>query len=211
MENRMPGTGAHKAKTRVRILKAAGRLFRRDGFNGVGIDKVMAEAGLTRGGFYAHFASKEDLLRAVVSEVVFAGLIRMHERGGMDDPPNWLAAAIDGYLSEDHRDRTMTGISDCPIAALSAEVSRAGPEVRSAYTEVARDLMSALAGRIEPRLAECAPDAGGPADFDAWERAIVLVALLSGGLVLSRAVNDKALSAAVLEAARKGAKLVAKA
>ncbi len=205
----MPWTEAHKAETRTRILDAAGRLFRRDGFKGVGIDKVMAEAGLTRGGFYAHFASKEDLLRAVVSEVVFADLIRMHERGGKNDPPRWLAATIDGYLSEAHRDRTITGFSDCPMAALAAEVSRAGPEVRSAYTEVARDLMGAIAGRIEPQLAEGA-EGSGAGDFDAWERAIALVALLSGGLALSRAVNDKALSAAVLEAARKGAKLIAR-
>lgn len=203
----MPWTEDHKAETRARIVEAAGRLFRRQGYKGVGIDAVMAEAGLTRGGFYAHFKSKEDLLRAVVSEVVFADIVRMHERQGQDDPPNWLAAAIDGYLSEAHRDRTMTEIPDCPMAALSADVARAGPEVQAAFTDVARDLLATLAARIEPRL----DGADEAIDFDAWERAIATAALLAGALAMSRAVNDKALSASVLESARKGAKLISRA
>lgn len=202
----MPYSAEHKAETRTRILEAAGRLFRREGFRGVGIDTVMAEAGLTRGGFYAHFAAKEDLLRAVVSEVVFADLIRRHEHDGREDPPAWLATAIDGYLSEAHRDRAMEGVPDCPMAALAADVARAGPEVRAAFTEVARDLLETIAARIEPRL-----DSSDEAtDFDASERAIATAALLSGALAMSRAVDDKALSVKILEAARKGAKLISK-
>src|SRR6266513_3128546 len=105
-------TKDHKQATRQRILEAAGRRFKRDGIDGAGLASVMADAGLTNGAFYAHFASKEDLVANVLADQ-----LRTQRHTFDAQPPNraGLEAVIRSYLSPEHRDECAEG---CPSAAL---------------------------------------------------------------------------------------------
>jgi len=173
----------HKAKTRARILDAAGRIFRRLGYHASGVDAVMAEAGLKPGGFYAHFHSKESLLAETIGQAAAA----MQARGVPipDGPPGrvWASAFIAGYLSPSHRDAADDG---CPLAALASEVARAGEPVRRSF--------EAAFLRIASRMS-AGPDA--PDD-----RTLAVLALCLGGLGLSRAVFDENLALRILAACR---------
>src|SRR5262249_22460420 len=157
-----------------RILDAASRAFRRGGYSATGIDGVMREAGLTPGGFYAHFDSKEDLLAAALDpalrnteEGLFKGL---EGREGVE----WLRAVVDRYLSREHRDDVAHG---CALPALVSEISRSGPKAKEALEVMLRELMA----RMEAKF----PEAGSQ---PAADRALATVALCVGGLALARAV-----------------------
>ena len=107
-----------KQATRQRILEAAGRRFKADGIDGAGVAAVMADAGLTNGAFYAHFASKEDLVAHVLADQLRA------QRQRFDTQPSdrtGLEAIIRAYLSPEHRDQLADG---CPSAALLDEIAR---------------------------------------------------------------------------------------
>jgi TetR/AcrR family transcriptional repressor of nem operon len=177
-----------KEQTRARIVQAAGRVFRRCGYHASGVDKVMDEAGLTPGGFYAHFASKESLLaeslRPAADE---ANLARQADREPVSGR-DWVAAFLDDYLSPSHRDDPEAG---CPLPALLSEVSRASGPVKESFEEIVRE----LAERI------------GPAVGSSEDRALAIVALCVGGLGLARSVADDALAERVLAACRRVADL----
>ena len=122
-----------KEKTRARILEAAGKVFRRQGFHAAGVDKVMEEAGLTAGGFYAHFDSKQALLAEAVTSAaaeatgkIEAGL---EELSGKD----WLEAFLTRYLSPQHVRVPGDG---CPLVALISEVGRADDTVKKSFEKV---------------------------------------------------------------------------
>src|SRR5256885_8080456 len=114
----------HKQRTHQRILDTAARLFRKHGYAATGVDAVMTSAGLTAGGFYAHFRSKQVLL-AEALELAFQ-LSRDHWRSRLQDRegPAWVRAHIMSYLSQDHRDAAEHG---CPMPALGAEIARLSP------------------------------------------------------------------------------------
>lgn len=181
----------HKAKTRERVVEAAARLFRRYGYNGVGIDDIMSAADLTRGGFYAHFKSKQDLFAAALSEEL--ELARQLRRGGAsDDAPQagGAHALIDFYLDSANRTRIARL---CPLVSLSADAARCGEDASAAYTETLRGLVAEIARRIPAPPAE------------ARARALAAVALCVGGVVLAHASSDDELAAALLNACRERA------
>ena len=127
----------HIAATRAKIVKAAGRVFRRDGYEAAKIDAIMADAGLTRGGFYAHFASKKALFEAVMAERFdFTAQIGMLNQAGMRGP-GALAKAGSEYLRFDRRESIGQA---CCMASSAIDAMRAGPEARAAFGERLREL-----------------------------------------------------------------------
>lgn len=175
----------HVAETRRRILESAGRLFRAHGYQGVGIDQIMAGAGLTRGGFYAHFDSKEDLLRRVL-EQEFEFTMRLRDALERDATPGALAA-IDYYLAPGNRRRIARG---CTLVSNTPDVARASAKTRDAYTRSFRD----LAAQFETLLSEAADD-----DRD---RALAAIATCVGGVSLARCLRDEQLAERMLGACR---------
>lgn len=136
----MPLGKEHKARSRTAILDSAGRLFRSRGYEATSIDDVMAAAGLTRGAFYAHFASKEALFREVLSANY--GLIRMmRAREGRDRQALRREASrlLRDYLAPAHLAEVGPG---CTLAALSGDAARAGSGARTAYAEVLANLIA---------------------------------------------------------------------
>jgi TetR/AcrR family transcriptional regulator, transcriptional repressor for nem operon len=173
------------AENRERILDAATQRFRERGFAGIGVADLMKEAGLTHGGFYGHFASKEDLIAqacARASDRSRARWARLSERA----PDNPLAEIARVYLTPQHRDSPGAG---CLIAALGPDVARQGPAVRDAVTAGVRAALDFLS-RIVPGRSRAAKR----------RKAIASYASMVGGMVLARAVNDRVFSKEILDA-----------
>lgn len=174
----------HKENTRERIVQAASRRFRQDGAEGVGVATLMAEAGLTHGGFYSHFDSKEALLSATIEEGMAQALdelIRLSKRYGDD-----VTALARVYLHDKHRDHPENG---CAAASLTPELARHSPQTRAIFT--AR--LQALFKLIEGRLPGTWPAARRR------ERSMAIFASMMGALQLARAVDDAALSERILQ------------
>jgi TetR/AcrR family transcriptional repressor of nem operon len=179
----------HKAQTFRRIVETACRCFRRQGINEVSVAELMASAGLSHGGFYAHFASKDALVAAAVGH----GLdVKRHlvedwvasaERG-----ENPIAVVVRNYLSTQHRDNIGDG---CPLPALSAEIARGNPVARTVLTEKLMALVAVLAE-------------AGPFDDSAQREAsaIAVLSTLVGAILLARATNDSRYSDEILRASR---------
>lgn len=183
-----------KQETHERIIEAATRRFRTDGIAGVAIADLMGEAGLTHGGFYAHFGSKD----ALVAEACATGLTQTRRRLlraiEKAPPEERLARFIDLYLSAAHRDHPETG---CALPTLSGEVARANPAVRAAYTQAYRDYRDALI----PLLPK-PEDQSNQNDSRQSDEALMLLAGLAGTMLLARAVDDHALSERILRTGR---------
>lgn len=171
----------HKAQTHRRIVTEASERFRRDGIDSTGLQTLMKALGLTHGGFYAHFKSKNALVDAALRDVV-DGLERRYDRVFGDEAP--LSALIDMYLSPSHRAHPETG---CPLPTLSAELGQRG----QASPQTDR-LVTNMLARIE-----CALPGG-----ERSERSVAVLAALVGALVLSRSVTDPELSDRILSASR---------
>jgi TetR/AcrR family transcriptional repressor of nem operon len=178
---------AAKAETHDRIVQIASERFRADGLDGISVADLMKEAGLTVGGFYKHFATREDL----VAEAVAVGLgnwqNRMARAASEDEKPR-LGELIDRYLSPAHRDAPAAG---CLAAALVGEIARSGPQTRARFTEGVTKSFDLLVDRLQ---------ADGNADDDAALRAkaITIYSALIGAIALARAVDDPALSAEIM-------------
>ena len=172
----------HKQATRQRILAVAGRRFKQGGIDGSGIATVMKDAGLTNGAFYAHFASKEDLVAAVIAEQLREQAIQFH-----DQPPTHTGVEriVRDYLSREHLDHPGDG---CPSAALLDEIGRSGQAVKQVYTEGLMIIVDGIAARLAPN---------DPASARA--RTLTAIALLIGTLQLSRALADPRLADDLLE------------
>lgn len=181
----------HKERTRERILDSASCLFRDKGYNGVSIDAIMADAGLTRGGFYAHFKSKANLFAAVMSrEHGFTRVLRrLRTEAGDED----VRHAIEFYLSRNNLDEIGR---DCPSVSLSSDVARVGGEVRTANTQTLTDLLDEFERHVP---------AG---ESDARGRGAAALALCIGGVVLARAMDSNHASDELLDAATRYAKQV---
>ncbi|HEX8728519.1 MAG TPA: TetR/AcrR family transcriptional regulator [Ktedonobacterales bacterium] len=186
-----------KQQTHARIVAAAARRFRAGGIAGVGVADVMGEVGLTHGGFYAHFASKD----ALVAEACGAGLAQSRERLirtiQREPAERRLAAFIDLYLSADHRDHPEAG---CVMPTLSGEVARSSGEVRAAFTQAYNDYRAALASLLLDT--GNAGDAGSSDEAEATDEAMALLAGLAGTMLLARAVDDPELSERMLRVNR---------
>jgi len=180
-------TREQAAASRERILEAASRLFRERGLDGVGVADLMQSAGMTHGGFYAHFASKEDLTVAACERALAYSAARWDRvAAASDSSRDALAELATSYLSSGHRDRPGNG---CVIAALGADVARQGGAVRRAYTRGLEALLDRL-GRLVP----------GRSITARRRRALATYASMVGGVVLARAVDDAALSDEILHA-----------
>lgn len=166
---------------RERILTEAGRLFREKGFDSVGVAEVMNAAGLTHGGFYGHFASKDDLIAQTVAHMFKPA---DDQANGLED----IAGFVDAYLSPRHRAGVARG---CPTAALVADIRRQGPETRSALTAGVRCQID----RIAAEMLNASP-------LEVRRNATGVWATMVGAVIMARTINDEALSDQILSDAR---------
>jgi len=185
----VPHVPERKLETRAQILRSARRLFNRKGFAEVTIDEIMNDAGLTRGGFYRHFKTKDELY----SEALLQFTCK-------DPPETWQSKYVDpcakgvplarmvveAYLSREH---LLDRDGPCPTAGLSSDVSRSSLRVKQAFRKVLESMLDVFAGNMHGE--------------DARERALALVALCVGAMAVARAVDDPALANAFRNAARK--------
>lgn len=173
-----------KAESHERIVRIAAAKFREAGIAGIGVADLMKEAGLTHGGFYRHFDSRDDLVAEAVESALAQGaqrLGRVVERNGDDA----FAAVVDAYLNKDHVDRRGSG---CALVALASDVARGGNRTRAAYTRQVESYLGMFTGLLQSQ---------GP---EARRRAVTVLSALVGALALARAVDDEALSTEILDA-----------
>lgn len=183
-------TGEHKQETRRRVLREAARDIRAKGPEGIGVAGIMARAGLTHGGFYAHFKSKDALVAEAIGTMFEDAGTRFDTvTGGKEEPREALRAYVDFYLSRGHRDARERG---CPLPSLSGEIARLDAGTRERFGKGIALLTGRFAEKLE-RLGATDPAADAGA----------LVAEMVGAVALSRAVADPAQSDAILEGARK--------
>jgi TetR/AcrR family transcriptional repressor of nem operon len=173
------------AENRERIINAAGTLFRANGFAGIGVADIMKAAELTHGGFYGHFASKDDLA-AQASRQSLARAAAKWQRIADAAPENVYAALLANYLTPTHRDDPAHG---CAFASLSNDAARGGKAVRAAFAEGLRPFLDVLAEAVPGRLKAARR-----------RKAIATMAALVGAVTLARAVSDQRLSDEILAA-----------
>ena len=178
---------SRKEATHDRIVETAARAIRRSGYNGTGVAEIMKEAGLTHGGFYAHFESREGMLAEAADRAGADGMALLARVAAEAPPRQALEALLRAYLSTEHVDAVETG---CAVAALGSEMPRQAPKVRRAATRRIKEMIDMVA-RHSPEWGQAG----------AHERALVTVATALGALVIARAVDDPKLSAAVRDAA----------
>ena len=174
----------HKAKTHARIVELASVRIREQGLDGPGVAEIMKMAGLTHGGFYKHFGSRDDLI-AEAADHAFAYADQTLEKYANEerDP---FDAWVDWYVSEEHRDDP--GAVRCPVAALVGDVGRADDRTRAGYSAVVERYIEALQAML-----------GGE---HSRRQALITASTLLGSLALSRAVDDETLSKEILSSAR---------
>ena len=182
-------TTRSKEATHERIVEAAARAIRRSGYDGTGVADIMKDAGLTHGGFYAHFASREAMLAEAADRAGRESVEMMGRIAATMPPQQALQAMMQAYLSKAHVEGVETG---CATAALGSEMPRQAAEVRRAATRRIKEMIDLVARQL--------PNWGQPG---AHESALVIVATMVGALVLARAVDDRHLSDALREAALK--------
>lgn len=177
----------HKEETHRKVVEAAARRFRKDGIGSTGVVDLMADVGLTHGGFYAHFSSKETLVREALSAASIKS--RTHLQRQIDaaraegrDP---LEAIVRTYLTTLHRDRPDRG---CSVAALGSEIARHPRKTREAFTEGLSQTLAIIASALPEHVA------------DRQTRAYAVFSTMIGALQLSRAISDSAMSQSVIDA-----------
>lgn len=162
------------AQTRKRIVEAASCEFREKGIVATGLNDLMKAAGLTHGGFYKHFESKDQLVAEACADAVRAVIEKMEAQ------PT-IHAAVAAYLSTRHRDNPASG---CPLAGIGSELARSDKKTREAATEGFERLVGVLAGKLESE--------------DARRRALTAVSTMIGAVTMARIVTDPELSAEIL-------------
>lgn len=180
----MKVTRAQAEENRERILDNAAQLFRERGFDGIGLNDLMQAAGLTRGGFYGHFESKDDLAAQATQRA-----LRANREQWKQQTDRSLRAWVNTYLSDAHRDHPGAG---CGLVALAGDAARGGPAVKGVFAEGVESLVATLQSQMP------APDEAGRR-----EQALAMLSTLVGSLLLSRAVGDGGLSRELREAARR--------
>jgi TetR/AcrR family transcriptional repressor of nem operon len=188
----MPWSREHKRETRQRIVQAAADAFRERGIDGVGVADIMKRAGLTHGGFYAHFKSKDELVAEAISAMFderYRGF-RSYVEG--KKPARGLGMFVDRYLSTTHRDGIQSG---CPLPSLSSDVAR--------LPLAARRRFAAGAERLTQGIANVLRELG---KTDSRDLAASMLAEMVGALALSRAVADPDLSGQILRSSREAIK-----
>jgi AcrR family transcriptional regulator len=183
--------GSTKAETHERIVQTAARAIREHGYAGASVADVMKQAGLTHGGFYAHFASRDAMLEEALDRAAAESRGRMTAVGERAESGRALEAMIASYLSERHVEHPEAG---CSLAALASETARQAPALR----RIATRQVAGFAALIAEQL----PGGDTPENRD---RALATVASLVGALTLARVVDDPALSRAIRQAVTRAA------
>ena len=183
----------HKQETRGKVLKIAAKALREKGPDGVGVAKVMRSAGLTHGGFYAHFPSKDAFLAESLKEAFVQAVERLEKTTDHLPPKEKLAAYIDFYVSASHRDSATGG---CAIVALNSELPRQSKKFRAVF--------DAGVKRIVDRLSDWIEAIGLP---HPEQLAVSTFSAMVGAVALSRAVSDDKMSKELLSTARAGIKM----
>lgn len=195
MNKKSPQAGARRAAssrkeaTHERIVEVAARAIRRSGYDGTGVADIMKEAGLTHGGFYAHFASREALLAEAADRAGADAVRASADIAAAAAPGQSLQALMRAYLSQQHLEAVEYG---CPVSALGSEMHRQAPEVRHAATRHIKEMIDLVARQL--------PGWGTP---EAHQQAMFMVSAMMGTMVMARAVDDPKLSEALREAALK--------
>jgi TetR/AcrR family transcriptional regulator, transcriptional repressor for nem operon len=177
------------AVTRQRIVEAAAASFGKNGIAGTGLSDLMAAAGLTHGGFYRHFASKDQIVIEACTAAAESLVEQLAASVAKKSPQRGLNAIVENYLSTAHRDDPADG---CPIAALGSEIARGDERTRAAATQALLRFVEVIASRF----GKTPPDV-------ARRRALVAAATMIGALTISRIVTDSELSAGILREAAK--------
>lgn len=181
-------TSSRKEITHTRIVETAARAIRRSGYDGTGVADIMKEAGLTHGGFYAHFASRDAML-AEAADQAGAETFAIAERVFAEVPEDQaLQALMNVYLSNEHIANIETG---CSLAALGSEMPRQAPEVRKASTCRIKEMIALIKSRLSD------------SQSNTYEKALVMLSTMVGTLLLARAVEDPELSQDFRQAALK--------
>jgi TetR/AcrR family transcriptional repressor of nem operon len=183
----------HKSQTRQKVLEAASSRFRRDGVEATGVAAIMAEAGLTHGGFYAHFPSKEALVQEALADALQATRGRLTARAekARATGGDGLEAILRDYLRPAHRDHPERG---CVLSTLAPELARRDAEVRLPLVAQAERLVGMVEAELPGRLA----------DGERHGRALAIVSLMVGALQMSRVAVEEDLSRQLLDAAVQG-------
>jgi TetR/AcrR family transcriptional regulator, transcriptional repressor for nem operon len=185
----MPYSKAHKARTHARIVETAARAFRERGVEGVAIADLMHAAGLTHGGFYAHFANKDSLFAAAARQGLDESRRAFLTEAAAENPESPLREIIRRYVSRHHRDVPAEG---CAMPALAAEVARESDEVRGAFTGAMEDFVTGLEAYVPGETPDARRDA-----------ALALTAGMVGAVALARALDDPEMSDRILLATRR--------
>lgn len=180
-------TPEQKRQTAANILAAAGRGFRLDGYGGAGVDGLAQEAGVTSGAFYKHFPSKAAAFEAAV-DAGLSDFQRTAELAIADQKNDWLVALVDYYFSDEHR---MNLAGGCAVPGLTSEVARSNESVRVVYQKGIERVVST----IEAGLTHLSESERKP-------RAWAILAMLSGGIQIARAVHDEAQATEIAMAMR---------
>ena len=181
----------HKADTHARIVKNASIRLREKGPAGIGVAELMKESGLTHGGFYAHFESRDALIDEAFAHAMEGVARRWRRRADNAPEGKGLDAIVNAYLTVQHRDDVGNG---CLLPALGAEIARADSKTRKAFTACLEDMVDVVAGEIQ-----------GLPPKAARQRGMAIVAVMMGSLLLSRATGNSELSSDLLEAGRQSA------
>jgi TetR/AcrR family transcriptional repressor of nem operon len=179
---------ADTAKTREHIVETASKQFRRYGISDAGLARLMAAAGLTHGGFYRHFASKDQLVTEACHKALLSLTDGLDARIAGKSPNRALSLLLEKYLSRTHRDQPATG---CVLGALGSELARSDAATRDAAT----DGFLRLAGLIARQLKTLPPD-------EAHDRSLAIAAAMVGTITLSRIITDAPTSNALLRATK---------
>jgi TetR/AcrR family transcriptional repressor of nem operon len=181
----------HKLETHARIVKKASVRLRERGAHGIGVADLMKDAGLTHGGFYAHFDSREALVIEAFAYAMDRSTERWRHLAGQTPPDERLAAIVDAYLSPQHRDNPGHG---CAIPALGAEIARESPKTRKAF-----------AAKLEQMIVMLSEQMGEATSPVARKRAMASLATMMGTLVLARVAGSGEFSAEILATGREAA------
>lgn len=181
----------HKQETHDRIVRRASVKLREKGAHGIGVADLMKDAGLTHGGFYAHFASREALVIEAFSYAMDRSTERWRKLAEELPPEQRLAALVDGYLSANHRDDPGRG---CAVPALGAEIARESPKTRKAFAAKLDDMIAMIAAQY----VDASPKT-------ARKQAMATLATMMGTLVLARIAGSGELSDEILAAGREAA------
>lgn len=183
----MPYPEGHKLKVRGKIIESAAQAFRTNGIRDISVPFIMKGAGLTHGGFYAHFDNKEQLVAEACRYAIGDTIALLQKAADEEKQEPKINAIIDYYLSPYHRDRTEMG---CILPALSSEISRSSDEIRQVFTHELERMIEFISKAAEVDIATGS----------------VLLSSMVGTLLLSRSVNDSKLSDSLLTAGKQHAK-----